>query len=110
MFTSDRLPIPHQLKYIRAALSAGKTVLSEKPAAKSAEDARQLIAWYRSSVCIGHWSVSENWRFLNSVNRAQEEVSKLGRVVGFSVQVRDPIHPGSKFFGERRTACFIFRF
>jgi predicted dehydrogenase len=95
------LPIANQRDFIRAALVAGKHVLSEKPVAENLKEAAELIAWYRENHSINaSWHVAENWRFLASVAAAKGEVSKLGRVLGFNVRISDNIQKGWKFFGK----------
>lgn len=101
--THCRLPIASQKSYILAALTAGKHVLSEKPVAENIEGVRQMIDWYRSTESTGRWHVSENWRFLNNIDVGREEVSKLGGILGFRIQVYDNIKKGSKFFGNITT-------
>lgn len=89
--------------YIRAALSAGKHVLSEKPVAENLKDAQELIGWYHSNVDNKKvtWSVAENFRYLNSFEYAQEQVRQMGRVLGFRVRVYGNVKPGSKYYGRK---------
>jgi len=100
-----RLPIPNQPEYIRAALTAGKHVLSEKPVAENVIDAQELITWYHSDIDDKkvNWSVAENFRYLNSFDYAREQISRLGRVLGFTVKVYLRPEPGDKYLGTR---CF----
>jgi len=94
------LPIPNQPEYIRAALSAGKHVLSEKPIAENVKDATELIKWYHSNIDTKKvtWAVAENFRYLNSFDHAQQEVQKLGRVLGFRVRLYGNVEAGSKYY------------
>lgn len=102
-----RLPIVTQKDYIRAALLAGKHVLSEKPVAENLNDAHKLIEWFRKDLeTKATWHVAENWRFLNSINFAKEEAGKLGRLLGFRVRVYDNIQKGWKFFGEEQLQSY----
>ena len=96
-----RLPILNQPEYIRAALSAGKHVLSEKPIAENVKDAADLIKWYQSNIDTKKvtWAVAENFRYLNSFDHAQQEVQKLGRVLGFRVRLYGNVQAGSKYYG-----------
>ncbi|MCJ1288735.1 hypothetical protein MMC34_000264 [Xylographa carneopallida] len=94
------LPILNQPEYIRAALSAGKHVLSEKPVAENVKDAADLIKWYHSNIDTKKvtWAVAENFRYLNSFDHAQQEVQKLGRVLGFRVRLYGNVQAGSKYY------------
>lgn len=94
------LPITAQPYYIKAALTAGKHVLSEKPIAKDVATAQDLVGWYRQYVDATRvtWSIAENWRFLDSHKYAAEQVSLLGRVIGFRVKVNRNVQPGNKYF------------
>ncbi|MCJ1321368.1 hypothetical protein MMC15_006712 [Xylographa vitiligo] len=94
------LPILNQPEYIRAALSAGKHVLSEKPIAENVKDAADLIKWYQSNIDTKKvtWAVAENFRYLNSFDHAQQEVQKLGRVLGFRVRLYGNVQAGSKYY------------
>ncbi|KIW03136.1 uncharacterized protein PV09_05778 [Verruconis gallopava] len=92
------LPIGSQASYIKAGLSAGKHVLSEKPVAENLQQATELIDWYRSSNLACTWSVAENWRFLRSFDRAAEEIKKLGKIIGFQVRHFTKVDKDWKFF------------
>lgn len=95
------LPIPAQPSFIKAALGAGKHVLSEKPVAKDISTAQELISWYKSDI-LGNshatWSVAENFRFLSRFQYGAEQARKLGRVLGFRVRVHLYVKPGSKYY------------
>ncbi|OOQ83394.1 NAD-binding Rossmann fold oxidoreductase family protein [Penicillium brasilianum] len=95
------LPIASQASYIRAALSAGKHVLSEKPVAENVAEAEALIKWYREEIepqKKATWSVAENFRYLNSFTYAREKVQGLGKIIGFRVKVYGNIQQDGKFF------------
>jgi predicted dehydrogenase len=77
------LPIANQAKYIRAALLAGKHVLSEKPVAENVAEAEELIRWYRTEIKGATWAVAENFRFLDSYAYAADQIKTLGRIIGF---------------------------
>ena len=93
------LPIKNQPDYIRKALLAGKHVLSEKPVGENVKDAQELLKWYRSEIDTkkATWGVAENFRYLASYDHAAEAVRKMGRVLGFRVQVYSMVQSG-KFF------------
>lgn len=93
----NSLPIPAQPSYIRAALRAGKHVLSEKPIAGDLNTARTLLSEYQALETKPLWGVAENWRFLGKFTRVAEEVRKLGSVKAFRVSVRTLIGEGSKY-------------
>ncbi|EOD44322.1 putative oxidoreductase nad-binding rossmann fold protein [Neofusicoccum parvum UCRNP2] len=73
------LPIPAQPEYIKAALSAGKHVLSEKPIAKDVATARELLDWYNKNIDKSKvtWGVAENFRFFESYRYGAEKVKEL---------------------------------
>ncbi|KAI9793887.1 MAG: hypothetical protein M1816_007139 [Peltula sp. TS41687] len=93
------LPILIQPTFIKAALAAGKHVLSEKPIAADVASAQALIDWYRSNIepHKSSWSVAENYRFMNRFLHASEEVKKLGRILGVRVVRLSKIEPGGKY-------------
>jgi predicted dehydrogenase len=96
------LPIPSQPKYIEAALAAGKHVLSEKPIAGDIEEAQKLIKYYNTKINRNNvfWGVAENFRFLDSFLYGQQEIQKLGKVLGFRVKMFTKIKPGNKGYGN----------
>ncbi|WYZ44976.1 hypothetical protein EsH8_VIII_000292 [Colletotrichum jinshuiense] len=83
------LPIANQPPYIKAALLAGKHVLSEKPVAENLEEARSLIHWYRTEIQGPTWAVAENWRFLKSYEFGAEQIKGL-----VTEWRRNPTHQG----------------
>ncbi|GME28720.1 oxidoreductase NAD-binding rossmann fold protein [Neofusicoccum parvum] len=93
------LPIPAQPEYIKAALSAGKHVLSEKPIAKDVATARELLDWYNKNIDKSKvtWGVAENFRFFESYRYGAEKVKELGKVLGFSTKVHVFVKEGSKY-------------
>jgi len=94
------LPILTQPEFIEAALLAGKHVLSEKPIAGDLKAAQKLISFYNTKVDKNKvsWSVAENFRFLESYEYAAQEVKKLGRILGFKVNVSQLVSPGGKYY------------
>lgn len=96
------LPIPAQPEYIKAALKAGKHVLSEKPIAKDMATAQSLLSWYHSSISTSPsaptWSVAENFRYMQRFQYAGQQVQKLGRVLGFRHRMHAFVAPGSKYY------------
>jgi predicted dehydrogenase len=109
-----KLPIMKQPGYIRKALEAGKHVLSEKPITENVKDGVELLKWYNSEIKPKvTWSIAENFRYLNSFDRAAEEVAKLGKIMQFRVRVQTIVDSGkylSKFYGrnsQQRNILFI---
>lgn len=94
------LPIMAQPEYIEAALAAGKHVLSEKPIADCVVRAQKLIEYYKSDKVKdgATWGVAENFRYLKSYDYAEQEVRKLGRILGFRVKSFGNVKQGSKYF------------
>ena len=93
------MPITAQPEYIRAALEAGKHVLSEKPIAKDVAAAQELISFYREKVPTGRasWSVAENYRFVDYTEYAVSEVRRLGRILGFRARMNRNVLKDSKY-------------
>ena len=93
------LPILNQPDYVRKCLSAGKHVLSEKPIAENLAQAKELLKWYRAEIDTKKvtWAVAENYRFLNTLDRAREEIKKMGRILGFNFR-RLSYMGGGKYF------------
>ncbi|KAJ3274350.1 hypothetical protein HK104_004116 [Borealophlyctis nickersoniae] len=75
------LPIASQPDIVRAALQAGKHVLSEKPVATTVADGRDLIRFYeqpggpKSRGLV--WHVAENWRCEPAIRYAAAQVRDL---------------------------------
>ncbi|KFZ09203.1 hypothetical protein V502_08867 [Pseudogymnoascus sp. VKM F-4520 (FW-2644)] len=95
------LPINVQPVYIEAALAAGKHVLSEKPIANDIEAAEKLIHFYTALKEKGSkatWGVAENFRFLEPLKFARQQIEKLGGVVGFRIKVFQHVKAGTKYF------------
>ncbi|KAL3447649.1 hypothetical protein BJX65DRAFT_307714 [Aspergillus insuetus] len=91
------LPIANQAKYIRAALVAGKHVLSEKPIAENIAEAQELIKWYRTEIKGATWAVAENFRFLDSYAYASEQIKTLGKIIGFQGRQQGFVEKDWKF-------------
>lgn len=93
------LPICVQPTVIKAAIEAGKHVLSEKPIAKDIETAAHLIRWYKHQKREETWSVGENFRFFEPIVFAVEQIKKLGgELVTFSVDVHAYIDENDEYF------------
>ena len=91
----------NQPEYIRKALKAGKHVLAEKPIANDVETATELLECYHKNVDTTKvtWAVAENFRFFESYATASEEISKLGRLLGFRLRVSAMVEAGNKWYG-----------
>jgi predicted dehydrogenase len=103
------LPIKNQPEYIEAALKAGKHVLSEKPIAENLKDAEHLIRYYNKNIDKSKvtWGVAENFRFLESYAYAGQEVEKLGRILGFQVNIFNYVEAGNQWYGRSRSSSRI---
>lgn len=52
------------------------------------------------------WGIAENFRFLDPVDYAREEVLKIGKITGFSLVSLGNVKSGTKYFGEfKRWLC-----
>lgn len=84
------LPTGLHAESARAAFEAGKHVYLEKPIATTIEDARDVVAAWRSSGRIG--MMGFNQRFHPAVLRAREEIRRgtIGRVIGARIESGAP--------------------
>ncbi|KAJ1568950.1 hypothetical protein HK405_011881 [Cladochytrium tenue] len=95
------LPILQQPAVIRAAIAAGKHVLSEKPVAGTVAAARDLLAWYDAlpGGTRPFWGVAENYRFKRSLQFAAEKIAELGGSVNtFALRGFSFVEPDNKYF------------
>jgi len=94
------LPILHQPQAIRAALAAGKHVLSEKPIASDLAEASELIQWHAENAAGLVWSVAENYRYNKHYEHAAEVVRRgtIGKLSFFTYQMLAGVKPGDKYF------------
>lgn len=99
------LPILAQPEVIKAALKAGKHVLSEKPVAADVKGARELIKWYETELPAEKkplWGVAENFRYMKSLVFAGEEVKRIGgRVVSFKLEKFGWVAEYNKYFNTQ---------
>jgi predicted dehydrogenase len=77
-------------------------VLSEKPVAENLQSAERLIKYYNTQVdkSKATWGVAENFRFLDTFVYASQEMPKLGKVLGFRVEMAAMVKPGNEYFGR----------
>ncbi|KAK2770712.1 oxidoreductase [Colletotrichum kahawae] len=99
------LPIANQVPFIKAALLAGKHVLSEKPVAENIKDAEDLIRWYRTDFKGPTWAIAGNWRYLKSYHFGAEQIKSLGRITGFQGRQHGMVPQDWKFNHEWTVAC-----
>jgi predicted dehydrogenase len=90
-------------------LKAGRHVLSEKPVAENLKSAERLVKYNtqidRSKVT---WGVAENYRFLATYSYASQEVQKMGKILGFKVEMATFVKPGDKYFGTQRSPVYPY--
>ncbi|KAI9816731.1 MAG: hypothetical protein M1826_001729 [Phylliscum demangeonii] len=94
------LPIDVQPQFIKAALIAGKHVLSEKPIAADVAEAQSLQKWYCENIDLKKytWGVAENYRYQDSLRYARDEISKMGRILGIRVAQYAMVRTGEKYY------------
>jgi predicted dehydrogenase len=108
------LPIAAMPAIIRAALAAGKHVLSEKPLAPDVATGRDLLAHYRAAQQTHHpglvWMVGENWRYEEAFVRAADLVHSgiIGDPLTCSWAIYAPITERNKYYHSswRRDSSF----
>lgn len=89
-----------QPDFIKQALSAGKSVLAEKPLAKDVATGKELIEWYHSNVDSKKvtFGVAEQFRYLNAFTYGAQKAREFGRVLGFRHKLGANVQPGAKYF------------
>ena len=95
------MPINLQPIAIRAALRAGKHVISEKPVADTVANAEALLADYQSlsSSAKPIWAVAENYRYMKSLQLAAEQLRQIGGdLVSFSLVSNKFVRPDGNYF------------
>ncbi|KAK5309038.1 hypothetical protein LTR93_012277, partial [Exophiala xenobiotica] len=93
------LPITVQPEVIRKALSNRKHVFSEKPIAKDAETAEELIEWHARLPRPPIWNVGENFRFIDPMVHGAKKIAELGgEIVTFTVSIFSLVEEDDKFY------------
>lgn len=95
------MPINLQPVAIRAALKAGKHVISEKPVADTVANARSLIEEYNSLPEGSRpiWGVAENYRYMQSLQLAESKLRAIGGdLVSFSLVSNKFVRPDGNYF------------
>ncbi|KJR88931.1 uncharacterized protein SPSK_07648 [Sporothrix schenckii 1099-18] len=93
------MPINLQPQAIRAALAAGKHVISEKPVADTVAHAQALIADYDALPRKPIWAVAENYRYMQSLQLAEAKLRALGGdLVSFSLVSNKFVRPDGNYF------------
>ncbi len=97
------MPINLQPGVVRAALAAGKHVLSEKPVAETVATAKTLLASYHalqaSATPCPIWAVAENYRYMKSLSLAEDKVRQIGgTLVSFRLESNKIVRPDGGYF------------
>ncbi|KAL1901024.1 hypothetical protein Sste5346_002089 [Sporothrix stenoceras] len=94
------MPINLQPVAIRAALKAGKHVISEKPVADTVANAKALVDEY-NGLPSGKpiWGVAENYRYMQSLHLAESKLREIGGdLVSFSLISNKFVRPDGNYF------------
>lgn len=93
------LPITVMPDVIRAALQAGKHVISEKPVAPSVSDGRDLLSFSQAYPQLV-WMVAENWRFAPAIVRAAQIVESggIGEPLFWHWAIYTGLTPDNKYY------------
>lgn len=93
------MPINLQPQAIRAALAAGKHVISEKPVADTVANAKALVADYNALPSKPIWGVAENYRYMQSLQLAEAKLREIGGdLVSFSLVSNKFVRPDGNYF------------
>jgi predicted dehydrogenase len=93
------MPINLQPQAIRAALAAGKHVISEKPVADTVAHAKALVADYEALPSKPIWAVAENYRYMQSLQLAEAKLREIGGdLVSFSLVSNKFVRPDGNYF------------
>lgn len=92
------LPIDNLADGVRAALAAGKHVISEKPIARNLAEARALLEEWRATDL--HWMVAENFRYEAVFMQAAELVrnGSIGKPLTLSWAMQSPVTADVKYY------------
>lgn len=92
------LPIDNLADGVRAALAAGKHVISEKPIARNLAEARALVEEWRATDL--HWMVAENIRYESVFMRAAELLrdGSIGKPLTLSWAMQSPVTADVKYY------------
>lgn len=100
------LPIPSVAAAVRAALSSGKAVISEKPCAASILEASSLLEFHATLADQPFWSVNENYRCKPLVEKVSALLRDgvIGQVFDINFDFTFPLGPEPE--GWRQSASF----
>lgn len=96
-FIDALLPVQFNVDTVKKAIAANKPILLEKPIAANMKQARELVDLAENTnLPIG---IAENWLYLNCIEVAKKQLSKIGPIVAFTHNATGPFVKNNKYLG-----------